>query len=201
MYEYIKGEIDELTPTYAVVDAGGVGYHVNISLNTYSQLEGAEQAKLYVHYIVREDAQILYGFSTKLERELFRILISVSGVGGNTARTVLSTYSSEELKSIIATENVTLLKAVKGLGVKTAQKIIVELSDKIFSKTIVENSDSQRPQTTKSAAMNEAYTESIEALQMLGFSKAACQKAVDQIIKSEPTANVQQIIRLALKSL
>ncbi|MEE1099106.1 MAG: Holliday junction branch migration protein RuvA, partial [Alistipes sp.] len=130
MYEYIKGQIAELTPTYAVLDAGGVGYFINISLNTYSEIEQLESAKLYVHHIVREDAQTLFGFSQKVERELFRHLISVSGVGGNTARTILSTYSPKELKSIIQSENAVLLKNVKGLGLKTAQKIIVELSGK-----------------------------------------------------------------------
>ncbi|MFR9650949.1 MAG: Holliday junction branch migration protein RuvA [Rikenellaceae bacterium] len=203
MYEYIKGGIEELTPTNAVIDAGGVGYHINISLHTFSQIEGLESTKLFIHFIVREDAQILYGFSTKLERELFRILISVSGVGGNTARTVLSTYTPEELKSIIATENTKLLKAVKGLGVKTAQKIIVELSDKIFSKTIIDSGETV-DLTAKLHAVdskNEAFNEAIEALQMLGYSKAACQKVADQIIKETPTASVQEIIRVALKRL
>ncbi|MBQ5396306.1 MAG: Holliday junction branch migration protein RuvA, partial [Alistipes sp.] len=126
MYEYISGLVADLAPTYAVIDAGGVGYYVNISLQTYSAIEGEKSARLYVHFVVREDAQLLYGFATKLERELFRHLISVSGVGGNTARMILSTYSTAELRNIIATENAVLLKNVKGLGLKTAQKIIVE---------------------------------------------------------------------------
>ena len=131
MYEYINGQVVEATPTYAVIEAAGVGYFINISLKTYSDIENAQQARLYVHFIVREDQQTLFGFSTKLERELFRQLISVSGVGGNTARMILSTYSSHELQNIIATENAVLLKNVKGLGLKTAQKIIVELSGKM----------------------------------------------------------------------
>ena len=131
MYEYISGPVAEVAPAYAVIDAGGVGYYLHISLETFSAIEHTETARLYVHYVVREDAQLLYGFATKTERELFRHLISVSGVGGNTARMILSTYSPRELQGIIATENAVLLKNVKGLGLKTAQKIIVELSGKM----------------------------------------------------------------------
>lgn len=124
MYEYISGTVAEATPAYAVIDAGGVGYYLHISLETFSAVEHAQNARLYVHYIVREDAQILYGFATKVEREFFRHLISVSGVGGNTARMILSTYSPRELQGIITSGNAVLLKNVKGLGLKTAQKII-----------------------------------------------------------------------------
>ena len=131
MYEYISGTVAEATPAYAVIDAGGVGYYLHISLETFSAVEHAQNARLYVHYIVREDAQILYGFATKVEREFFRHLISVSGVGGNTARMILSTYSPRELQGIITSGNAVLLKNVKGLGLKTAQKIIVELSGKL----------------------------------------------------------------------
>ena len=115
MYEYISGKLDEVNPTYAVVEAGGVGYFIHISLNTYSAIEAAKEARLYVHFVVREDQQALFGFATKIERELFRRLISVSGVGGNTARMILSTYTARELQNIIATENAVLLKNVKGL--------------------------------------------------------------------------------------
>lgn len=132
MYEYIRGTIAEVAPAYAVVEAAGVGYFVNISLQTYSQIENMHETKLFVHYVVREDAQTLFGFATKKERDLFRLLISVSGVGGNTARMILSTYSTSELQNIIATGNAVLLKNVKGLGLKTAQKIIVELSGKML---------------------------------------------------------------------
>ena len=130
MYEYIKGTVAEVAPAYAVIDVGGVGYYLHISLETYSAIEHETETRLYVHYVVREDAQLLYGFSTKVERELFRLLISVSGVGGNTARMILSTYSPRELQGIITAGNAVLLKNVKGLGLKTAQKIIVELKDK-----------------------------------------------------------------------
>ena len=127
MYEYLSGTISELAPTHAVLDVGGVGYFLQISLQTYSEIEHSDRVKLFVHYVVREDAQLLYGFASKAERELFRHLISVSGVGGNTARMILSTYSPRELQGIIATENAVLLKNVKGLGLKTAQKIIAAL--------------------------------------------------------------------------
>ena len=133
MYEYIKGTVAEVAPAYAVIDVGGVGYYLHISLETYSAIEHETETRLYVHYVVREDAQLLYGFSTKAERELFRLLISVSGVGGNTARMILSTYSPRELQGIITAGNAVLLKNVKGLGLKTAQKIIVELSGKLMA--------------------------------------------------------------------
>ncbi|MFI3305456.1 MAG: Holliday junction branch migration protein RuvA [Rikenellaceae bacterium] len=193
MYEYIRGTLDELAPTHAIVEASGVGYLINISLNTFSKLEGADQVRLYVHYIVREDAQILYGFWSKEERELFRLLLSVSGVGGNTARMVLSTYSPSELRGIINTENAVLLKSVKGLGLKTAQKIIVELTGKMVSL------EGDTPEVV--VAQNASQGEAIEALVMLGFSKAQCQKVVGSIVKSSPSSGVEEIIRDALKRL
>ena len=128
MYEYVTGRVETLSPTAAVLEAGGIGYWLNISLQTFSQIGDRAEVRLYTHFVVREDAQLLYGFSTKAERELFRLLISVSGVGGNTARMILSTYSPRELQGIITAGNAVLLKNVKGLGLKTAQKIIVELS-------------------------------------------------------------------------
>ncbi len=195
MYEYITGQLTELTPTYAVIEAAGVGYHLNISLNTFSTIEGATNTKLFTHYVVREDAQILYGFSSKIERELFRMLISVSGVGGNTARMVLSTFSPTELQSIITTENAVLLKGVKGLGLKTAQKIIVDLSGKMVATSLSE--EAAEAITTQNNSQNEA----IEALIMLGFAKGTCQKVVSEIVKSNPKSGVEEIIRLSLKRL
>ncbi len=195
MYEYIKGELAEIAPTFAIVEAGGVGYHIQISLQTFSTIENDSQTKLYTHYIVREDAQLLYGFATKIERELFRLLLSVSGVGGNTARMILSTYSPSELKSIISTENAVLLKNVKGLGLKTAQKIIVEISGKMATLTAGVDS------TTNIAEQNSAANEAIEALVMLGFVKTASQKVVKAICTESPNSSVEEIIRLALKRL
>lgn len=200
MYEYIFGTLAELTPTYAVVEAGGVGYMVNISLYTFSKFEGMQGTmgvKLYTHYIVREDAQILYGFESKLERELFRLLISVSGVGGNTARMVLSTYSPEELQSIISQENAVMLKSVKGLGLKTAQKIIVDLSGKMLSM----GGDDMTSVTERVTSQNKTQDEAIEALIMLGFSKSTCQKIVADEVKKSPASGVEEIIRIALKRL
>ena len=198
MYEYIKGDIAELTPTYAVIEAAGVGYLLIISLQTYSEIETKKSATIYTHYVVREDAQILYGFATKREREIFRLLIGVSGVGGNTARMILSTYSPQELTNIIASENATLLKNVKGLGLKTAQKIIVELRDKIGMAGTAE------PQVTTMngiAANMEIYTEALAALTMLGFPKTTSEKALRNVMKANPNAAVEDIVRLSLKSL
>ncbi len=198
MYEYIKGEIAELTPTYAVIEAAGVGYLLIISLQTYSEIENKKSTTIYTHYVVREDAQILYGFATKREREVFRLLIGVSGVGGNTARMILSTYSPQELTNIIACENATLLKNVKGLGLKTAQKIIVELRDKIgFAET---NWPQGTTDNTISGNM-ENYAEALAALTMLGFPKTASEKALRNVMKANPNASVEDIVRLSLKSL
>ncbi len=192
MYDYISGPVAELTPAYAVVDAGGVGYFLNISLETYSAVEHAAQAKFFVHHVVREDAQLLYGFATRVERELFRLLIGVSGVGGNTARTILSTYSPAELQNIISAGNAVLLKNVKGLGLKTAQKIIVELSGKLTGL-----------ETGASAAVagNERVEEALAALNMLGFSKAAAEKVLRSVLRANPAASTEELVRLALKEL
>lgn len=197
MYEYITGKLSEATPTYAVVEAAGIGYFINISLKTYSDIEHQEQAKLYVHFVVREDQQALFGFSTKLERELFRQLISVSGVGGNTARMILSTYSPHELQNIIATENAVLLKNVKGLGLKTAQKIIVELSGKMLE---IGASDLMTP-VVSANTRPQSFDEALAALSMLGFQKSASEKVLNAIFKEDPRIGVEDAIRTALKSL
>lgn len=194
MYEYINGTVAELAPTYAVLDAGGVGYFLHISLRTYAEIEHAATVKLYVHYVVREDAQLLYGFVSKDERELFRHLLSVSGVGGNTARTILSTYSPRELQSIIATENAVLLKNVKGLGLKTAQKIIVELSGKMAGLGL---SDTSAVASVRGGAGDEA----IAALVMLGFQRASAEKAVASVVAEDSLASVESMVRMALKKL
>ena len=194
MYEYISGKVAELAPAYAVVEAAGVGYYLNISLQTYAAVEGSDEARLYVHFIVREDVQQLYGFATKIERELFRQLISVSGVGGNTARMILSTYSSSELRNIIATENAVLLKNVKGLGLKTAQKIIVELSGKMIDLGMDEPTMISAP-----TAANPIFDEALQALIMLGFQKSASEKVLKSLFQESPTLPVEDAVRQALR--
>lgn len=196
MYEYITGKVAEATSTYAIIEAAGVGYYINISLKTYSDIEHSEEAKLFVHFVVREDQQTLFGFSTKLERELFRHLISVSGVGGNTARVILSTYTPQELQNIIATENAILLKNVKGLGLKTAQKIIVELSGKMIELGASEQMHTSRPTTS-----NQTFDEALAALSMLGFQKSASEKVLNAIFKDTPSIGVEDAVRSALKRL
>lgn len=193
MYEYISGKVAELAPTYAVVEAAGVGYYINISLQTFSAVEHADDVRLYVHFIVREDAQTLYGFATKEERELFRSLIGVSGVGGNTARMILSTYSPSELRNIIATENAVLLKNVKGLGLKTAQKIIVELSGKMALM------GQQSVAGVSAAVSGGIYDEAMAALMMLGFQRAASDKALKAILRESPSIAVEEAVRQALR--
>jgi Holliday junction DNA helicase RuvA len=197
MYEYISGRVAEITPTYAVIDVGGVGYYLQISLETYSAVERAEQALLYTHYIVREDAQLLYGFATKGERELFRHLISVSGVGGNTARMVLSTYSPRELQGIITSGNAVLLKNVKGLGLKTAQKISVELSGKLMT---LGSGDVSAMANVSGGAFDEAAA----ALVMLGFSKPAVDKALRTVLRENSGAaefSAEELVRMGLKKM
>jgi len=193
MYEYLSGTISELAPTHAVLDVGGVGYFLQISLQTYSEIEHSDRVKLFVHYVVREDAQLLYGFASKAERELFRHLISVSGVGGNTARMILSTYSPRELQGIIATENAVLLKNVKGLGLKTAQKIIVELSGKLMAP----GADDGGAQPGAGGSFDEA----LAALSMLGFARAPAEKVLRGVLRESPAAPVEELIRMALKKL
>ncbi|MDE6482823.1 MAG: Holliday junction branch migration protein RuvA [Rikenellaceae bacterium] len=200
MYDYINGRIDELTPASVVVECGGIGYVLNISLRSYEELEGKTDIRIYTHqYLVRDELPVFYGFTSKSERELFRMLIAVSGVGGNTARMVLSTYTPAELRQIISGGNVPMLKKVKGLGSKTAEKIIVELRDKIVGLEVADSD------AVTSAALSSSGQESVEealkALVMLGFGRAASEKAVKQIVADAPDAKVEDIIRLALKKL
>lgn len=194
MYEYISGTLSEVAPTYAVLDVGGVGYYLHISLETFSAIEHAERAKLYVHYVVREDAQLLYGFSTRVERELFRLLIGVSGVGGNTARMILSTYSPRELQNIISTGNAVLLKNVKGLGLKTAQKIIVELTGKLAA--LDAGAGAAAPVVDSGN-----FDEALAALVMLGFARTAAEKVLRAVLRESPEAPVEELVRMSLKRL
>ncbi|NCC09383.1 MAG: Holliday junction branch migration protein RuvA [Bacteroidia bacterium] len=198
MIEYVKGELAELTPTMAVIDCNGVGYGLNISLNTYSAIHGKKSCKLLVYEAVREDAYVLYGFADKKEREMFLLLITVSGIGGNTARTILSALSPMELANVIAAENTSLLKTAKGIGLKTAQRIIVELKDKIASWA---TSEGAMPASGLSIAHTQIQEEAVAALTMLGFAPAPSQKVVAAILKAEPDASVENVIKQALKRL
>ena len=197
MIEYVKGEIAELSPAVAVIDCNGLGYAVNISLNTYSAIQGKSNCKLYIYEAIREDAYVLYGFVDKQERELFLLLISVSGIGGNTARMILSALSPAELINVISSENANLLKTVKGIGLKTAQRVIVDLKDKI--KTT--GTAASAPGGMASLMNNEIQEEAIAALTMLGFAAAPSQKVVLAILKEEPDSTVEKVIKLALKRL
>ena len=199
MIEYIRGIIDELTPTEAVLEANGVGYKLAISLNTYSAIQGKNQAKLYAYESIREDAYQLYGFATKRERELFELLISISGVGGQTACAILSAYSPAELSNIISNEQASMLKSVKGIGPKAAQRIIVELKDKISLEMTV--GGEQVMDNKQQPADNEVVKEAVAALTMLGFSPAPTQKVVLQLVKENASLTVEQIIKQALKML
>ena len=199
MIEYIKGTVAELTPATVVIDCNGLGYAVNISLNTYSAIQGKSSCKLYIYEAIREDAYILYGFVEKQERELFLLLISVSGIGGNTARMILSALSPAELVNVISSENATLLKTVKGIGLKTAQRIIVDLKDKIKTGSFA-TADGMTG--ALAPAMNaEVQEEAVSALTMLGFAAAPSQKVVIAILKEEPEAPVEKVIKIALKRL
>lgn len=200
MIEYVKGQIAELTPAIAVIDCHGVGYGLNISLNTFSALQGKQEAKLYVYEAIREDAYVLYGFSTRQERALFLLLISVSGIGGNTARMILSALTPAELVNVISSGNDKLLKTVKGIGLKTAQRIIVDLKDKIASVEI-EGAAASGTSATAATGHSEILEEAVAALTMLGFPPAPSQKVALAILKEEPEAAVERVIKLALKRL
>lgn len=191
MLDYIKGEIAELTPTYVVVDNAGMGYMVNISLNSYTALQGKSNAKVFVYEAIREDAHTLYGFVEKVERELFTLLISVSGVGASTARMILSSLRSDELKQVIATGNSNVLKSVKGIGAKTAQRIIVDLKDKINT------GDDSLIITAPSS--NENFEEALAALVMLGFTQQVSQKVLKKLYTENPSISTEEAIKKALK--
>ena len=201
MIEYIRGGLAELSPATAVIDCNGLGYAVNISLNTYAAIQGKKECKLYIYEAIREDAYILYGFADKQERELFLLLISVSGIGGNTARMILSALSPAELVNVISTENANLLKTVKGIGLKTAQRVIVDLKDKIKTGAASAGNTIGSLGGMLSAANAQVQEEAIAALTMLGFAQAPSQKVVLAILKEEPDAPVEQVIKLALKRL
>lgn len=202
MIEHIKGELTEITPTQAVIEAHGVGYMLNISLNTYTAIQEKKEVKLYVHEAIstggRDDSYTLYGFFNKQEREIYRMLITVSGVGSNTARMILSASSPTELVNIISTGNEKALKGVKGIGLKTAQRIIVDLRDKMSECGIIQDIGSAG-QTAAIAVNNEVRDEAIGALTMLGFSPAPTSKVVTEILQGNPDLPVEQVIKQALK--
>ena len=190
MIEYIKGELTELTPALATIEAGGIGYGLNISLNTFSAIQGKKEVKLYVYEAIREDAHLLYGFVNKKEREMFLLLITVSGVGANTARMMLSGMSVAELCNAISTGNAKLIQGIKGIGKMTAQRIIVDLRDKIVAGG-----------ATAAPVNNEVKDEAVSALTMLGFAPAPSQKVVVQILQEQPNAPVETVVKLALKQI
>lgn len=194
MIDYIKGTIAEITPTEVVIENGNIGYIASISLQTYSDLERKGEAKVYMHHILREDEELYYGFSTKDERELFRLLISVSGVGAATARMMLSSLTCDEIRAAILADDVRKIQSVKGIGTKSAQRVIVDLKDKISKGA---GADSSAIFSAQSAVADEAAT----ALVMLGFSKAAVSKAISAVLKNDPTAPVESIIKQSLKLL
>lgn len=192
MIDYIKGLIAECSPTYIVIENNGIGYMLNVSLTTHSQVQNEKsEVKLYVYESIREDAHVLYGFSEKRERDVFELLISVSGVGPNTARMILSSYPVDELEAAIASGNSSMLKSVKGVGAKTAQRIIVDLKDKI---NVVDVSLIDRE-----PAASESFEEAKAALVMLGFTQQATQKTLKKLFASEPNLTVEQAIKKALK--
>ena len=208
MIEYIYGELSELSPTLAVIEAGGVGYAINIALTTFTQLTGKERTataagqpcRLYCTEIIREDTHELYGFPTKGERALFEMMMTVSGIGGNTARLIMSAYSAADIRQIIATGNVKALSSIKGFGPKTAQRLIVDLKDKVLKVDLgVEAATNLFDEPV--AADSEVKTEAVSALTMLGFPAAASSKVVDKLLVQNPQATVEAVIRQALKLL
>ncbi len=203
MIEYIKGQLTDLAPTIAVIEAAGVGYQINIALPTYSALAGKEnqEAKLYITEIIREDTHDVFGFSTKGERALFVLLLTVSGIGANTARMIMSAFSAAEIRQIIATGNAKALSQVKGLGPKTAQRVIVDLKDKVLKIDLGGDPTELPIEETFTTVDSEVKAEAVSALTMLGFQAAASGKVVDKILKAAPTAGVEEVIRQALKML
>lgn len=193
MFEYIKGTVASLKPSHVIVEANSVGYFITISLNTYTQLNGKDNVKLFLHQVIREDAHLFYGFATESERELFRMLISVNGIGSNTAIMMFSSLSPDEISQAILNENVVLLKSIKGIGIKTAQRVIIDLKDKVgkspASEQIVASTD------------NTLRNEALSALVMLGFAKKPAEKELDKILAAQPNLSVESVIKLALKSL
>ena len=195
MIDYIKGQIIELNPATLVLECGGIGYSIQISLQTFEVLQNQEKAVVYIHHYLTEDNELFYGFATKDERELFRLLISVSGIGVNTARMMLSSLTAQEIRTAILSEDINRIKSVKGLGLKSAQRIVLELKDKVVKGEGMESTVLLR------AEKNPAADEATTALVMLGFSKANINKVLPKILQKTPTAKVEEIIKTALQML
>ena len=199
MIDYIKGELTDLSPAFATIEVAGIGYGLNISLNTFSAIQGKKEVKLYVYEAIREDAHVLFGFLNKKEREMFLLLITVNGVGANTARMMLSGMSVAELCSAISTGNARLIQNVKGIGKMTAQRIIVDLRDKIVALGIADEIPAGGSIVVP--VNNAVKDEAVSALTMLGFAPAPSQKVVLQIIQQQPDAPVETVVKLALKQI
>lgn len=193
MISYIKGEIADKSPAHVVLDVQGIGYHINISLNTFSKISDKKNVRLYIHEIIREDTHELYGFTSIREREVFRLLISVSGIGANTARMILSSLQVSEVEQVIVGGDVDALKSIKGIGLKTAQRVIVDLKDKIGKSDL--SAEIITP------ANNTIKNEALSALVMLGFTRNASEKAINKVFKTSGDASVEELIKLALKQL
>ncbi|MCF0210211.1 MAG: Holliday junction branch migration protein RuvA [Bacteroidales bacterium] len=196
MYEYLNGKFVETTPSYIVVDCNGVGYRVEISLTSYSLLKDLAEGKLFIHFVVREDAQILYGFATTKERELFRELIGVSGIGANTARMMLSSLNADEIVKAIVSEDTKTISSIKGIGTKTSQRVIIELKDKLVKWEYAEDATILSP-----AQSNKNREEALLALQTLGFNKVIVEKTLDKILKDNSQMTVEVLIKEALRRL
>ena len=193
MITHIQGKLTEKNPTDVVIDCQGIGYRINISMHTYSQIPDNENLRLYTHLQVNEDSHTLFGFSSLAEREIFRLLISVSGIGASTARVMLSSLTPKQVREGIASENVTLIQSVKGIGLKTAQRVIIELKDKVLKVYDIDEVSVLKSNTNKDEALS--------ALEVLGFSKKQAEKVIDKIINNQPEANAETLIKEALKNL
>ena len=193
MITHIQGKLTEKNPTHVVIECNGVGYMLHISLHTYSQISGKEHLKLYAHLQVKEDSHTLYGFSSLAEREIFRLLISVSGIGSSIARTMLSSLTPKQVREGIAVGDVALIQSIKGIGAKTAQRVIIDLKDKILKIYDIDEVSVSKGNTSKDEALS--------ALEVLGFVKKQAERVVDKIIMSQPDADVETIIKQALKNL
>ena len=193
MITQLKGLLVEKYPTHLVIDCHGVGYQVNISLHTFGQLKNQDSIKIYTHLQIKEDAHILYGFITELERSIFRLLISVSGIGSSIARTMLSSLTPEQVQNAIVSEDLNRIKSVKGIGLKTAQRLIIELKDKIKNLYGIEQIHTKLNNTTKE--------ETLSALEVLGYSRRVSEKVVDNLIQSDPESSIETLIKLALNKL